>query len=79
MIVNRNVVVRSCIYESNVSRLLEFVELMITSGTYKVCDSMRPAMLIFLTCRAPSLCNSSLRIYFAQYNQITDFLTEYIF
>ncbi len=35
------------------SRSLEFVELIITSGTYKVCDSMpctmRPAMLLFLS------------------------------
>ncbi len=35
-------------YESNVSLSLEFVELIITSGTYTVCDSMpcimRPAM-----------------------------------
>ncbi len=34
-------------YESNLSRLLEFVELIITSETYKICDSMRLAMLLF--------------------------------
>ncbi len=49
-------------YENNASRSLEFVELIITSGTYKVCDSMpctiRPAMLLFLSRCAPCLCNS---------------------
>ncbi len=44
-------------YEINVSRSLEFVELIITSGTYKVCDSMpctmRPAMLLFFSRHAP--------------------------
>ncbi len=33
MIVNRNVVVKKVVYESNVSRLLEVVELIIRSGT----------------------------------------------
>ncbi len=49
-------------YESNVSWSLEFVELIITSGTYKVCDTMpwtmRPAMLLILSRCAPCLCNS---------------------
>ncbi len=35
-------------------------------------------MLLFLSC-APCLCNSQTRIYYAQYNQITDFETEYVF
>ncbi len=45
-------------YESNVSRSFEVVEQIIRSGTYKVCDSMRPAMLLFLSHSAPRLCNS---------------------
>ncbi len=39
-------------------RILEVVELMIRSVTSKVCDSVRPAMLLFLSHRAPRLCNS---------------------
>ncbi len=35
---------------------------------------MRPAMLLFLSC-APCLCNSKTQIYYAQYNQMTDFET----
>ncbi len=76
-------VIMNRIYESNVSRSLEFVELIITSGTYKVCDStpciMRPAMLLFLSRRAPRLYNSQTQMYYAQYNQMTDFETEYVF
>ncbi len=53
VLVNKNVVVKS-----NVSRSLQFVELIITSGTYKVCDSMRPAMLLFVLRCSPRLCNS---------------------
>ncbi len=75
MTVNRNVVVKVA-YKSNVSRSLEVVELIIRSGTYKVCDSMRPAMLLFLSRCASCLCNSLTRIYYAQYNQMTDFETE---
>ncbi len=56
MIVNRNVVVKSCL------SLLEFVELIITSGIYTFCDSMpcimRPAMLLLLSRCALCLCNS---------------------
>ncbi len=35
----------------HMSRLLEVIELVIRSGTYKVCDSMRPALLLFVSRR----------------------------
>ncbi len=40
---------------------------------------MRPAMLLFSFHSPPRLCNSFMRIYYAQYNQMTDFETEYVF
>ncbi len=40
---------------------------------------MRPAMLLFLSRRAPRLYNSQTQMYYAQYNQMTDFETEYVF
>ncbi len=42
-------------YESNVSRSLEFVELIITSGSYKVCDSMRPAISFLSNDASPEI------------------------
>ncbi len=54
--------VKKVAYKSNVNRSLEFVELIITSRTYTVCDSMpcimKPAMLLFLIRCALCLCNS---------------------
>ncbi len=37
---------------------------------------MRPAMLLFLSHRAPNLCNSYKRKFIMQFNQMTDFETE---
>ncbi len=59
--------------------MLEFVKLIITSGPYKVCDSMRPAMLLLISHFYPCLCNAYTQMYYAQYNQMTDFETEYVF
>ncbi len=40
--------------------------------------TMRPAVLLFLSRCTPRLCNSYTQMYYAQYNQMTDFETEYV-